>query len=157
MGLELRSYTKADFADLYALDQRCFPPGIAYSKRMLGYFLRMPQGRCILARASDAPSQRGASLAGFIITEEEPPLGHILTLDVAEEYRRQRVGTQLLARCEEDLASRGVAEIVIETSVENAPGIAFWRQHGFRQVGILPRYYLGKVDAYEMRKNIDAA
>jgi [ribosomal protein S18]-alanine N-acetyltransferase len=149
MGLELHDYRAEDFADVFALDQRCFPPGIAYSKRMLGYFLRMPQARCILARD-------GPALAGFLITEEEPPLGHILTLDVAEEYRRRGVGTQLLARSEQGLASRGVTEIIIETSVENAPGIAFWQRHGFRPVGILPGYYLGKVDAHEMRKNINA-
>jgi [ribosomal protein S18]-alanine N-acetyltransferase len=160
MGIELRGYTEEDFADLYALDQRCFPPGIAYSKRMLRYFLRMPQGRCILARDDAAlPGDgslagKGGALAGFMITEEEPPVGHILTLDVAEEYRRRGVGTQLLARSENDLASRGVTEFVMETSVENAAGVAFWQRHGFRSVGILPRYYLGTIDAYEMRKNI---
>jgi ribosomal-protein-alanine N-acetyltransferase len=163
MEMELRDYTEEDFADIYALDQRCFPPGIAYSKRMLRYFLRMPQGRCILARDGDARASNGearardGALAGFIITEEGPPVGHILTLDVAEEYRRRGVGTQLLARSEEGLASRGVTEIVIETSVESAVGVAFWHGHGFLSVGVLPRYYLGKIDAYEMRKKIARA
>ena len=84
MEMELRDYTEEDFADIYALDQRCFPPGIAYSKRMLRYFLRMPQGRCILARDGDARASNGEArardgeaLAGFIITEEGPPVAAV--------------------------------------------------------------------------------
>jgi ribosomal protein S18 acetylase RimI-like enzyme len=82
------------------------------------------------------------------------PLGHILTLDVAESHRRRGLGTQLLLRSEQELAARGVREIVLETSVENTAGAAFWQRHGFQMVRRLKRYYLDRIDAYEMRKNI---
>ena len=147
MAVQLRPYEPGDFDRLYALDHRCFPPGIAYSRRMLAYFLRMPQGRCTVA-------ELGGEIAGFIITEEDSPLGHILTLDVAEAHRRLGIGRQLLAHSEQRLAARGVTEIVLETSVENEAGVAFWQRHGFHTVGVLKRYYLGRIDAYEMRKNI---
>jgi [ribosomal protein S18]-alanine N-acetyltransferase len=147
MTLALRPYEPGDFDRLYALDHRCFPPGIAYSRRMLAYFLRMPQGSCTVA-------ELGGHIAGFIITEEDAPLGHILTLDVAEAHRRLRIGRQLLAHSEQQLAARGVTEIVLETSVENSAGLAFWQRHGFHTVGVLKRYYLGRIDAYEMRKII---
>jgi [ribosomal protein S18]-alanine N-acetyltransferase len=137
MAVQLRPYAPADFDKLYALDHLCFPPGIAYSRRMLAYFLRMPQGRCTVA-------EHNGEIAGFIITEEDPPRG-------------LGIGTQLLTRGEQELASSGVTEIVLESSVENAPGVAFWQRHGFRTGGTLKRYYLGRIDAYEMRKNITAA
>src|SRR5271167_3896697 len=150
MAVQLRNYAPSDFDKLYALDHLCFPPGIAYSRRMLAYFLRMPQGICTVA-------EHNGDIAGFIITEEDAPRGHILTLDVPDSHRRLGIGTQLLTRGEEELAARGVTEIVLETSVENAPGVAFWQRRGYRTVAILPRYYLGRVDAREMRKILPGA
>ncbi len=150
MPVQLRAYEPGDFAKLYALDQRCFAPGIAYSQRMLRYFLSMPQGSCTVA-------ENNGDIAGFIITEEDPPRAHILTLDVAEPHRRSGIGNQLLTRGEQQLESRGVTEIFLETSIENAAGVAFWQRHGYRTVAILKRYYLGRVDAYEMRKILPGA
>ncbi|MGA2419216.1 MAG: GNAT family N-acetyltransferase [Candidatus Acidiferrum sp.] len=147
MAVRLRAHEPEDFDKLYALDHLCFPPGIAYSRRMLAYFLRMPQASCTVAEYE-------GEIAGFIITEEDPPRGHILTLDVAEAQRRLGIGSRLLSLSEQQLATRGVREIVIETSVRNAAGIAFWQRHGFSTVGILKRYYLRRIDGYQMRKNI---
>jgi [ribosomal protein S18]-alanine N-acetyltransferase len=143
----LRAYEETDFDRLYALDHQCFPRGIAYSKRMLAYFLRMPQGSCIVAA-------EGSAIVGFIITEEDAPLAHILTLDVAESHRRLGLGTQLLTRSENELVSRGVTQIVLETGVDNKAGVAFWQRHGYRNEGILKGYYLGRLDAYQMRKKL---
>jgi [ribosomal protein S18]-alanine N-acetyltransferase len=148
--LELRAYEPGDFEKLYALDQSCFPQGIAYSRKMLKYFLGMVQARCTVAESA-------GEIAGFLITEDDGQQGHILTLDVAEAYRRLGLGTQLLAHGEELLASRGVTEIMLETSVENVAGVAFWQRHGYRTVAILKRYYLGRTDAYEMRKIMPSA
>jgi ribosomal protein S18 acetylase RimI-like enzyme len=150
MALELRAYEPEDFEQLYALDHQCFPKGIAYSRWMLGYFLRMPQASCIVAFEGDV-------IPGFIITEEAAPLGHVLTLDVAESHRRTGLGTRLLQRGEAELAARGVEEMVLETAIENVAGVAFWQRHGYRPVATLKRYYLARLDAYEMRKTLGVA
>jgi [ribosomal protein S18]-alanine N-acetyltransferase len=149
MTVVLRAYDPSDFDKLFALDHQCFPHGIAYSRRMLAYFLQMPQGSCIVATDDSA-------IAGFLITEQEGPLAHVLTLDVAERYRRQGVGTLLLERGENELTSRGVREIVLETSVENAAGLGFWQRHDYRTVAVRKHYYLSRIDAFEMRKIIAA-
>ena len=112
---------------------------------MLRYFLTLPSADCIVA----ADDKR---IAGFILSEENPPLAHIITLDVAESQRRRGLGSQLLAECERNLALRGVRTILLETAIENEPGIAFWQRHGYRIEAVLKRYYLGRLDAYEMRK-----
>ena len=145
MPIALRAYDPRDFTALHRLDQACFPPGIAYSKTMLRYFLKLPSADCILAEA-------GGRISGFIVTEENPPLAHIITLDVAEAHRRSGVGSGLLAESEKDLALRGVRTILLETAIDNAPAVAFWQRHGYRIEAVLKRYYLGRLDAYEMRK-----
>ena len=82
-------------------------------------------------------------------------MGHIVTLDVAEKFRRQGVGTRLLEEMEEHFVFQGVRAVLLETSVENKSGIAFWEKHGYRTEAVVKKYYLGKIDAFEMRKKLE--
>jgi ribosomal protein S18 acetylase RimI-like enzyme len=141
----LRSYDPRDFSALYRLDQSCFPAGISYSKTTLRYFLSLRSAECLVL-------MRDAQIAGFILTEENPPLAHIITLDVGEKFRRQGMGSTLLQESERNLALRGVRHVLLETAATNAAGVAFWQHHGYVVKATLKRYYLGRLDAYEMRK-----
>jgi ribosomal-protein-alanine N-acetyltransferase len=149
MPVTLRAHEPRDFPALVRLDQACFPPGIAYSKTMLRYFLKMPS-------AGGTVAEDGGKIVGFILTEENPPLAHVITLDVTESHRRQGVGSALLAESEKNLAFRGVRTILLETATDNEAAVAFWQRHGYRNEAVLKRYYLGRVDAYEMRKILPA-
>jgi ribosomal-protein-alanine N-acetyltransferase len=145
MALTLRSYEPHDFAALHRLDQACFPPGISYSKTTLRYFLTLASADCVVA-------VDGNKVVGFILSEENPPLAHIITLDVAEKERRRGAGTALLETLEANLALRGVRSVLLETATNNEAAVAFWQRHGYRIEATLKRYYLGRIDAYEMRK-----
>ena len=150
MAVTLRSYEPHDFPVLYRLDQSCFPAGISYSKTTLRYFLTLHTADCIVAMDSGA-------IAGFMLTEENPPLAHVITLDVNEAHRRRGIGSALLEESEKNLALRGVRSILLETATDNGAAVAFWKRHGYRIEATLKRYYLGKLDAYEMRKILPAA
>ena|SRR6266850_798432 len=145
MALSLRSYEPHDFAALHRLDQSCFPPEISYSKTTLRYFLTIPSADCVVAL-------EGNHIVGFILSEENPPLAHIITLDVAAKERRRGVGAALLEKLESNLSARGVRSILLETATDNEAAVAFWQRHGYRSEAVLKRYYLGRIDAYEMRK-----
>jgi ribosomal protein S18 acetylase RimI-like enzyme len=134
---------------LYRLDESCFPAGISYSKGTLRYFLGIPTADCVVA-------ERGGRIVGFVLTEENPPLAHIITLDVREPQRRSGVGSALLEQSEKNLAGRGVRHVLLETAVNNEAAIAFWQRHSYRIEALLKRYYLGRLDAYEMRKILPA-
>ena len=145
MALTLRSYEPHDFAALHRLDQACFPPGISYSRTTLRYFLTLASADCVVAVDQN-------KIAGFILSEENPPLAHIITLDVTAKERRHGVGTALLETLESNLVARRVRAILLETAIDNEPAVAFWKRHGYRIEATLKRYYLGRIDAYEMRK-----
>ena len=145
MPLTLRSYEPHDFAALHRLDQSCFPAGISYSRTTLRYFLTLPSADCVVA-------EEGGRIVGFVLSEENPPLAHIITLDVEAKHRRHGVGTALLDTLESNLALRGVRSILLETAIDNEPAVAFWQMHRYRIEATLKRYYLGRIDAYEMRK-----
>jgi len=112
----IRQYEPHDFAALYKLDQACFPPGIAYSKTMLRYFLGQPGAECLVALD-------GGNIVGFILSEENPPLAHIVTLDVAKSHRRHGVGTGLLKENEANLAFREVRTVLLEPQRAMKPGL----------------------------------
>jgi len=149
-GVVIRQYEARDFVALHKLDQACFPPGISYSKFSLQYFLSLPAADCLVA-------EDGETIAGFLLAESNPPLAHIITLDVAPKYRRAGLGSQLLAEIEKHFRFNEVHSVLLETAVDNESGIAFWQHHGYRTEAVLKRYYLGRVDAYEMRKKLVAS
>ena len=141
----LRAYQPDDFDALYKLDQSCFPRGIAYSKTTLRYYLALSSAQCLL-------SVEAADIAGFILSERDGALAHIITLDVAEAHRRGGVGSLLLKAAEDKLAAQGVRMVFLETAVNNHAAVNFWSRHGYVKEGILKRYYLNRIDGYEMRK-----
>jgi ribosomal protein S18 acetylase RimI-like enzyme len=148
MGLTIRLCERQDFSALHILDQACFVPGISYSRRMLQYFLDLPAAECLVAEENQI-------IVGFVLAEADALLGHVITLDVAESHRRTGTGSALLREMERRLTRLGVESIVLETAVNNESGIAFWGHHGYRTEAIIKSYYLGRIDAFEMRKRLE--
>jgi ribosomal protein S18 acetylase RimI-like enzyme len=134
---------------LYTIDQACYPPGIAYSKGTLRWFLRLPGADCLVAEAE-------GRIAGFILAEHVDPRAHLITIDVLERYRRGGIGTALLLTMEQKLAAHGVRQVELETATDNHAAVAFWHKHGYRTVGMLKRYYANDRDAYSMLKPLTA-
>lgn len=147
MSIAIRQADAKDFPALFKLDQKCFPPGIAYSKTMLKHFLTQPGAECLVATDEN-------QIVAFLLTQENPPLAHVTTLDVAQAHRRRGIGTKLLEESENNLRFRGVRTMLLETAISNEPGVAFWQRHGYRIEAILRNYYPGHLDAYEMRKRL---
>ena len=93
----LRPYRPADLETLYRIDQACFPKGIAYGRAEMRIYLHSPGAYCLLADV-------GGDTAGFILTERSRRAAHIITLDVLERHRRQKIGSLLLAAAEQESA-----------------------------------------------------
>ena len=147
---QLRPYRPSDFETLYRIDQVCFPEGIAYGRFEMKVYLRADGSYCLIAEAA-------GQVAGFILAELAPDEGHIITLDVLEKYRRQGIGSLLLAAAEKEAVSRGGTRMVLETATNNKAGIALWRKHGYRQFATIESYYGPGRDAFRMSKDLGAA
>lgn len=143
----LRKFRSEEVEDLYQIDQACYPRGIAYSRRTLKWFLAQPDAECLVAEIE-------GKVIGFILTEAQRGMAHIITIDVLAEHRRTGAGTALLQAAEKGLGARGVREVHLETAHDNAPAIAFWEKHGYRKRGILRNYYLDRIDAFAMSKQL---
>ncbi len=131
----LRPYAPADFETLYEIDQLCYPPEIAYSRRELRNYLRFPGADCVVAEAvPENIAESGPVIIGFCITAHLRAEGYIITMDVLAAHRRQGVATALLAEAERRLAENGVSEVGLETATDNDSAIAFWQKHGYRKL-----------------------
>lgn len=145
---EIRDYYAEDFDALWRLDQECFPPGIAYSRRELGTYMRH-RGAFTLV-ATDAAGQ---SIAGFIVAYGGST-GHIITIDVHPKARRSGVGSLLLRAAEGRLAASGVRTVGLETAVDNLAALSFYKRHGYSVIRTWPRYYPNGMDALVLEKEL---
>jgi ribosomal-protein-alanine N-acetyltransferase len=151
----LRPHSTSDLEALYEIDQLCYPPEIAYSRRELRNYLRFPGANCLVAEAVvENISEPGPAIIGFCITARLRAEGYIITMDVLAAHRRQGVAAALLAEAERRLAENGVSEVGLETATDNDSAIAFWQKHGYRKCGIRKHYYPGGRDAFSMSKTL---
>jgi [ribosomal protein S18]-alanine N-acetyltransferase len=151
MEFKLRDYSPSNFETLYEIDQACYPRGIAYSRRTLRWFLGLRGSLCIVAQAK---ADAEPAIVGFLIADHRGQEGYIVTIDVLAAHRRSGVGTALLQETERRLAKMGVRYVGLQTATNNEAGVAFWQRHGYRSSGVTRGYYLGRIDAYEMIKEL---
>ncbi len=145
----LRDILPSDFEELYRLDQVCFEPGIAYSRKELARFLDIPTAQGVVA-------EQARTIAGFAIGYlAGRRVAHVVTLDVHPEQRRRGLGRELLQELLARFARAGAREARLEVSVENAAAVAFYEALGFRRRRRELRHYYGPgLHAYEMGKKL---
>jgi ribosomal protein S18 acetylase RimI-like enzyme len=154
----IRQFAASDFDILWRIDQTCFPAGIAYSRAELRFYMRRPSSFTLVAvetpRDKDeenAPASAGAH-AGFIVAEAGRRAGHIITIDVVASARRSGVGSLLLAAAESRLRNAHCSAVELETAVDNASALSFYKRHGYSVIKTHPRYYSNGVDALVLAK-----
>ncbi len=95
------------------------------------------------------------TVAGFIVAELHPKgYGHIITIDVRQEFRRMELGTKLLAAAEERLQKQNAFMVVLEVAVNNRGAITFYKRHKYNVARTIPRYYKDELDAFFMTKRL---
>ncbi|MGA7081254.1 MAG: N-acetyltransferase [Terriglobales bacterium] len=171
MSFRIRQFATADFDTLWRIDQACFDPQLAYSHRELAFYMRRPGSFTLVAESESAdgrnnggpPAQNpgvgilGFGTLGFVVAETRRRTGHIITIDVVEEARRAGVGSALLLAAEEQLVRAGSRAVALETPVNNAAAICFYKQKGYFVEKTVAGYYSNHMDALVMTKELARA
>lgn len=151
MTFALREYDSRDFNRLYQIDQSCFSPGIAYSRRELAYYMSLRGAFTVVAETGTSLPE----IAGFIVGQKHPRgLGHVITIDTLAKFRRAGLGSLLMNAAERRFKKAGCHAIVLETAVDNEAAIAFYKRLDYFILKTIPRYYHNKIDAFMMAKRI---
>ena len=94
-------------------------------------------------------------IAGFLTCHyQRQGYGHIITIDVHPEARRNHLGTLLVDAACERLRKMTAFMVVLEVAVNNHSALAFYDRFGFKRVKVLERYYSRDVDAIFMTKRL---
>jgi len=149
----IRDYRPDDLERLWEIDQVCFPPGISYSRSELGIYVSRRNAFTLIAQADDPDVDQ--QILGFLVAEAgRRRVGHIVTIDVLSGARKQGLGSSLLETAETRMQSVGCRSIYLETAVDNASAIAFYKRHRYDVIRTVPRYYSNGVDALVLEKNL---
>jgi len=144
-GLEVRHAELADLPSIVEIERTSFDE--PYTPEYLEMLMRFGQGTFIVAA-------RDGTVIGYAVASIRGRRGHILSIAVSPKERRKGVGRSLMKDIIEELKIRGVSKITLESKRGN-PAVSFYMSLGFRQVGIMPRYYHDSSDAISMELKLD--
>ncbi len=151
--ISIRAYRAEDLETLWEIDQQCFPRGISYGRRELKWFIESPRSFTLVA-------ENHKGIVAFLIGHRDgkgtAPVGRIITIDVRAEGRSQGTGSRLIALAEQSFAASGCGKVELESAVDNAAALAFYEQLGYLRTGVIPRYYLNRIDAVVLVKSLES-
>jgi ribosomal protein S18 acetylase RimI-like enzyme len=85
-----------------------------------------------------AATPNGEELAGALLWAVHEGRGLVVDLSIWPRYQGSGAASQLLALFEERLRSQGISEIILTTTNDNLPALAFYFSHGFVIERVLP-------------------
>ncbi len=149
MELVIENASVKHLGKLYEIEKQSFEEE-AFSKRQIALLLTDYNSISFVARV-------GGRIVGFIIGRIDLArncrLGHIMTLDVAQGYRRQGVGAKLMHAVERILIEKGVRTCLLEVREGNMAALGLYKALGYQEMGMLKNYY-GKSHGFCLRKTL---
>ena len=146
MAVKIQTASIKALDALYKIEEQCFTEE-AFSKRQIAYLLTDYNTIALVAKADE-------EIAGFIIVQietDDAEYGHIITLNVAVNFRHKGVATRLLQEITSLLKQRGISECRLEVRDDNHAAIKLYHKLGYRTVCKLDRYY-GKRHGLYLKK-----
>jgi ribosomal-protein-alanine acetyltransferase len=148
MEIKIESATVRNLDLFYRIELQCFKEE-AFTKNQISYLLTDYNTIALEAK-------EGADIAGFIIAQiefDDDEFGHIITLNIAPDYRHKGVATKLLQEMENFLRQRGISECHLEVREDNHAAIKLYHKLGYQTIGKLDRYY-GKKNGLYLKKRL---
>ena len=149
MEVKIETATIKLLDKLFQIEEQCFDQE-AFTKRQIAYLLTDYNTIALVAKAN-------SDIAGFIIAqvevEETLQYGHIITINVAPNYRRKHIATTLLQEMEKLLKQKSITECHLEVREDNHPALKLYQALGYQTIGKLEKYY-GKKHGLYLKKTL---
>ncbi|MGD0644078.1 MAG: ribosomal protein S18-alanine N-acetyltransferase [Candidatus Bathyarchaeia archaeon] len=147
--------TKIETASIKLLDklceieEQCFDRE-AFTKRQIAYLLMDYNTIALVAKAN-------SDIAGFVIAQAEIEnntlYSHIITINVAPDYRRKGIASKMLEEIESIFKQKGITECHLEVREDNGAALKLYQKTGYQKIGRLEKYY-GKNHGLYLKKNL---
>lgn len=107
--------------------------------------LEAQAGPARIALAAEAPDG-GQKLAGFAFALLIPPQAELESIVVATALQRRGIARRLFEGLAGELASAGIAEVLLEVRASNEAALGLYRTLGFEETGRRKDYYANPVE-----------
>ena len=147
--MDIRKFRKEDFkayVDLLLLTSTNEYKGMG--KRQISRMLELMNKRWIWVAIE------GKRQIGFITARVEPPVLHLIWLDVHPDFQRKGVGTALLKEVMGTGKSYGLGPLVCEVWDQNEKALNFYDKQGFRRYRWHENYYKNGLNAWQLLKDL---
>lgn len=94
-----------------------------------------------------------ASQNGFIVWRTVADEAEIISVGVAPDARRAGIAAAMLGIMENELKKNGIKNIFLEVAENNHPARQLYKNNGYNEIGVRPKYYDG-IDAIMMKKEL---
>ena len=145
--LNFRGYEERDLEAMFALDTACFAEPFRFSLRAMRQFARAGNAATVVV-------EDDGRLAGFVIAHLEGETAYVVTIDVAEEYRRRGVGADLLLRSERAFA--GARRVALHVFEGNTVAVRFYERLGYLRMGEAKGFYGRGMNAVVFEKRVNS-
>jgi len=88
--------------------------------------------------------RHGKRLVGYGVMMRIVDEAHLLNITIVTDRQRTGIGSLLLRSLCDEARSHGAARVILEVRASNGAGHAFYRRHGFVQIGERMDYYPAK-------------
>lgn len=133
MSLTIRKMTVEDVPAVVDLDQKSF--SLPWPERSFRFELTdNPASRCWVA---ELDGRIVAMIVVWLIVDE----AHVATVATHPQYRRQGIGSRLLAHALRQLIQDGARSSFLEVRVSNLAAQEMYRKFGYEVTGRRRRYY----------------
>ncbi len=134
MTIKIRAMTLEDVPAVVEIDRMSFSlpwPEQTYRYEVSGNAV----ARCLVAETAEG--QIAAMVVSWLVVDEL----HIATFATHRDFRRQGIGSELLAAALQDGRLLGMQRAFLEVRASNEAAQALYRRFGFEATGIRSKYY----------------
>jgi len=146
---ELRDYREGDLEEICRLDEACFTAPFRVRRETMLSFVTQKGTVALVA-------ETGEEIVGLVIVHLEGMGkalgGYVVTLDVAESWRRKGLASRLMREAEGRLQEKGALWMGLHVFVENAGAILLYERSGYVQGEREAGFYGVGMDAWVFRK-----
>jgi ribosomal-protein-alanine N-acetyltransferase len=151
--ISLRNYRQTDVEAMFRLDKACFASEFRFSRQSMRSFA---EERGAISLIAEDPAHE---IAGFILVHVEQSSvglrGYVVTLDVAEKYRRAGLAARLLRSAEGRVSAAGARRMELHVFTGNEEAIRFYEQMGYQRLGLQRRFYgAAGLDAFVYQREL---
>ncbi len=142
----IRKATLEDLPLLLEIEKVCFKSS-RYSREQIEWILTGENEVTYIYFMNAQP-------VGSVMLSMQGDSGRVISIGVHPDWRGKGVAGELMSTAEKWFSESGAREVDLEVSVENSEALNLYSSMGYEVVRVLKGYYFGKVDAYQMRKQM---